>query len=68
MTVSSLSRSLIGAKPLWAPIHLFSAVASRPALRLGHPTLRFRLQRSSTSLTVRDTYAKLGTIVPMPRA
>ncbi|OSX63833.1 hypothetical protein POSPLADRAFT_1138552 [Postia placenta MAD-698-R-SB12] len=66
--VRVLQRPLIGAKPLWAPIHLFSAVASRPALRLTHPTLRFRLRRSSTSSTVRDACSKLGTVVPMPRA
>ncbi|KAF9797102.1 hypothetical protein IEO21_10910 [Rhodonia placenta] len=60
--------SLIGAKPLWAPIHPFSTVASRPALRLNHPTRRFRLRRSSTPSTVRDAYSKLGTVVPMPRA
>ncbi|EED84028.1 predicted protein [Postia placenta Mad-698-R] len=59
---------LIGAKPLWAPIHLFSALASRPALRLSLPTLRFRLRRSSTPSTVCDTYSKLGTVFPMPRA
>ncbi|KAF9798349.1 hypothetical protein IEO21_10741 [Rhodonia placenta] len=66
--MSRVGTALIGAKPLWALIHLFSAVASCPALRLGHPTLRFRLQCSSTSSTVRDACSKLGTVVPMPRA
>ncbi|EED83610.1 predicted protein [Postia placenta Mad-698-R] len=60
------SPPLIGAKPLWAPIHLFSALASCPALRLSLPTLQFRLRRSSTPSTVRDAYSKLGTVFPMP--
>ncbi|EED81900.1 predicted protein [Postia placenta Mad-698-R] len=62
------TETVIGAEPRWAPIHLFSALASRPALRLSLPTVRFRLRRSSTSSTVCDAYSKLGTVVPMPRA
>ncbi|KAF9804518.1 hypothetical protein IEO21_09351 [Rhodonia placenta] len=50
------TKAVIGAKPLWAPIHLFLTVASRPALRLGHPTLRFHLRRSSTPSTLFDTF------------
>ncbi|KAF9801244.1 hypothetical protein IEO21_10170 [Rhodonia placenta] len=59
-------RTLIGAKPLWAPIQLISAITSRLALRLSHPTLRFRLRHSLMSLTVRDACSKLGAVVPMP--
>ncbi|EED81471.1 predicted protein, partial [Postia placenta Mad-698-R] len=57
----AIHNTLIGAEPRWAPIHLFSALASRPALRLSPQHFDFafdalrRLRRRSFPIGYRTS-------------